>query len=94
MDVRAFGSYYAQSAALPYASGFIVQASGASINFPACRALYINHNNNNHNLQVVFADGPGTPVTFLNVQANAFLPFSVTSISGAQTTVPSVVVLY
>lgn len=94
MDVRAFGSYYSQSASLPYASGFFVLASGASINFPACRAFYINDGGSNHELQVVFADGPKTPITLDNVSANVIYPFSITTISGAQTTVHSVLVLY
>lgn len=95
MDVRAFGgSYYAYSASLPYTSGLLVSASGQSINFPACRALYIVDGNSNQDLQVVFTDGPKTPVTLQKVSANATLPFSVTTISGAQTTVHQVLVLY
>ena len=38
MDIRAFGSYYGQSAALPYASGFVV-ASATSRNFGTSRGF-------------------------------------------------------
>lgn len=94
MDVRAFGSYYAQSAALPFASGLYILASGQSVNFPACRGFYVNDGGSNHELQIVFADGPKTPITLENVTPNVIYPFSITTISGAQTTVHSVVVLY
>jgi hypothetical protein len=44
MDVRAFGSRYGFSAALPYASGFMVSA-GTNKVFPACRALFVETSN-------------------------------------------------
>jgi hypothetical protein len=95
MDVRAFGnSVYSYSASLPYTSGLYVTTSGQSVNFPACRAVYIDDGNSNQNLQVLFADCPGTPITLHKVTANALLPISITTISGAQTTVGHVVVLY
>lgn len=95
MDVRAFGnSVYAYSAALPYTSGLAITASGQSANFPACRAVYIDDGNSNQDLQVLFADGPKTPITLHKVTANALLPISITTISGAETTVHRVVVLY
>lgn len=95
MDVKAFGgSIYAYSATLPYTSGFSVTASGQSANFPACRGVYIDDGNSNQNLQVILADNPGTPITLHKVTANALLPISITTISGAETTVGTVVVLY
>jgi hypothetical protein len=94
MDVRAFGSVYAQTSNLPYTSGFYITTSGQSYNFPACRAVYIDDGNSNQNLQVIFTDGPGTPITLTKVTANAILPISVTTISGAQTTVGHAIVLY
>lgn len=95
MDVRAFGgSFYPFSAALPYTSGLLVSASGQSTNFPACRAVYIDDGNSNQNLQVIFTDGPATPITLQKVTPNALLPISITTISGAQTTTHSVVILY
>lgn len=95
MDVRAFGnSIYSYSAELPYTSGLYVAASGQSVNFPACRAVYIDDGNSNQNLQVIFADSPGTPITFHKVTANSLLPISITTISGAETTVGNLVVLY
>ena len=95
MDVRAFGgSFYSYSANLPYTSGFLVTASGQSTNFPACRAVYIDDGNSNQNLQVILTDAPGTPITIRKVTANALIPISITTISGAETTVEKVVVLY
>lgn len=93
MDVRAFGSVYAQSATLPYASGCVVTASGTSTNFASCRAVYVLDGGTN-NLQVIFADGPKQPVTLTRVPSNTVLPISITSISGAATTVNSVLLLY
>ena len=95
MDVRAFGnSVYSYSANLPYTSGYAIAASGQSYNFPACRGVYINDGNSNQNLQVIFADGPNTPVTLKKVTPNDLLPISIVSISGAQTTTHEVVILY
>ena len=95
MDVRAFGgSFYSYNANLPYTSGLLVTASGQSTNFPACRAVYIDDGNSNQNLQVVFTDAPGTPITIRKVTANSLIPISITTISGAETTVEKVVVLY
>lgn len=95
MDVRAFGgSFYPFSATLPFTSGIALAPSGQSHNFPACRAIYINDGNSNQDLQVVFADSPGTPITLRKVTPNDLLPISITTISGAQTTVSNVVVLY
>lgn len=94
MDVRAFGSYYGQTSVLPYASGLALSPSGQSYNFPACRAVYINDGNGNRDLQVLFTDGVKTPITLKKVTANALLPISITTISGAATTVADVVILY
>lgn len=93
MDVRAFGSVYGQTAALPYASGSALTIT-ASHNFPATRAVYINDGLSNKNLQVVFADNLTQPVTLENVIPNTIYPFSIVTISGAATTVSKVVLLY
>lgn len=95
MDVRAFGgSFYPYSANLPYVSGFIVNASGQSTNFPACRALYINDGGSSQDLQIILADSPGTPITIRKISPHEILPVSATTISGAETTASSVIVLY
>lgn len=95
MDVRAFGgSFYSYNANLPYTSGIAVAGSGQSTNFPACRAVYINDGNSNQDLQVIFTDSPGTPITLYKVPANTLLPISITTISGAETTAAKIVVLY
>ncbi len=95
MDVRAFGgSFYSYSATLPYSSGVALAASGVSANFPACRAVYVNAGVSTQDLQVILTDCPGTPITLKRVAANSILPISITSISGAQTTVSDIVLLY
>ena len=94
MDVRAFGSVYGQSATLPYASGCLVPASGSSTNFPACRGFYVVDGGDNNSVQVIFSDSPGRTVTLSKVKAGQILPFSITTISGAATTVNSVLLLY
>jgi hypothetical protein len=56
--------------------------------------VYINDGTANHDLQVVFADGLGVPVTLKRVTPNDLLPLSIVTISGAQSTVAEVVLLY
>jgi hypothetical protein len=87
MDVRAFGSYYGFSASLPYASGFLVNASGTNSNFAACRGIYVENANKNADktLVVTLADAPGTPMTFQHIRTDVHLPVSITSISGIST---------
>jgi len=94
MDVRAFGSVYGQSATLPYASGCLISASGTSTNFPSCRGFYVVDGGDNNNLQVIFSDSPGRSVTLTKIKAGQVLPFSITTVSGAATTVGSVLLLY
>lgn len=95
MDVRAFGGYYGFSASLPYASGFLVNASGTDINFPACRGIYVESANKNTDatLVVTLADCPGTPMTFQHIRTDIHLPLSITAVSGIST-VQHVYVLY
>ena len=94
MDVRAFGSVYAQTAALPYASGFAVNASGLDLTFPSCRAIYVETSNNSvsKKLTVVLADTK-TPLTFNHIRENGLIPISVTQISGS-TTIDHCYILY
>ena len=86
MDVRAFGSRYGFSAALPYVSGFAT-TSGVSSVFPACRAVYIETQNKNADktLVVRLADSPGSFLTFDHIRTDVFLPISATAISGIST---------
>jgi hypothetical protein len=95
MDVRAFGSYYGQSASLPYTSGFLVNASGTNTIFPACRGFFIESSakNADKTLVVTLADAPGTPMTFQHIRADTHMPISITSISGIST-VEHVYVMY
>lgn len=95
MDVRAFGSYYGQTASLPYASGFVIPASGVTSSFAACRGIYIESANKNTDktLVVTLADAPGSPMTFEHIRTDTYLPLSITSISGTST-VEHVYVLY
>jgi len=86
MDVRAFGSRYGFSAALPYASGFVVNSGTTSV-FPACRAIYIETQNKNADktLVVQLADSPGSFLRFDHIRTDVFLPISATAISGIST---------
>lgn len=95
MDVRAFGSYYGFSASLPYASGFLVNASGTDSNFPACRGIFIESANKNADktLVVTLADAPNSPMTFQHIRTDVHLPLSITAVSGIST-VEHVYVLY
>jgi hypothetical protein len=94
MDVRAFGSVYGQTASLPYASGFSVNASGTDATFAACRAIYIETTTSNvgKKLTVTLADTK-SPITFNHIRDNGLIPISIVSISGS-TTVDHVYVLY
>lgn len=86
MDVRAFGSVYAQSASLPYTSGFLVNASGTNQNFAACRAVYVETANKSTDktLVVVLTDSK-QPITFSHIRTDVLLPISITQISGTST---------
>lgn len=94
MDVRAFGSVYGQTATLPYASGFTINASGVDLTFAASRAIYVETANKNQDkvLTVTLADTK-TPITFYHVRDNQLLPISIVQISGT-TTVDHCTVLY
>lgn len=86
MDVRAFGSIYAQSATLPYTSGFLVNASGTNASFAACRAVYVESANKSTDktLVVLLADSK-QPITFSHIRTDVLLPISITQISGTST---------
>jgi hypothetical protein len=89
MDIRAFGSYYGQSATLPYASGFVV-ASATSRNFGTARGFCTLSQGS---VQVEFSDSQGQTVLLSGLAANTLIPFAITSISGVGTTA-STIVLY
>lgn len=86
MDVRAFGGIYGQYATLPYASGFSVTPPGNSVNFAACRAIYVESANKNADktLVVCLADS-ASPITFNHIRTDVLLPISATQISGTST---------
>jgi len=86
MDVRAFGGVYAQTASLPYTSGFLVNASGTNSNFAACRAVYVETANKSADktLVVLLADSK-SPITFSHIRTDVLLPISITQISGTST---------
>ena len=86
MDVRAFGSRYGFSAALPYASGFATTAGVSSV-FPACRGVYVETSNKtaDKTLVVQLADSPGSFLRFDHIRTDVFLPISATAISGIST---------
>jgi hypothetical protein len=94
MDVRAFGSVYGQTAALPYGSGFGWAPAQGRVNFSACRAIFIEAkaNSSKDTLSVQLSDAPGQVSTAFNLEGNTLIPLSCTAlISG---TVQGVFVLY
>jgi hypothetical protein len=94
MDVRAFGSVYGQTAALPYGSGFGWAPAQGRKNFAACRAIFIEAkaNSSKDTLSVQLSDAPGQTSVAINLEGNSLLPISCTAlISG---TVQGVFVLY
>jgi len=94
VDVRAFGSVYGQTAALPYSSGFGHVPNGGRINFPACRAIFIEEDTNASKgyLVVELADAPGQQSATYNLSGNQLIPFSCTAIISGNS--PAVFVLY
>ena len=94
MDVKAFGSVYGQTAALPYGSGFGWEPAGGRKNFPACRALFIEAKAGGAKeyLSVELSDAPNQVSTAVNLDGNTLIPISCTAlISGS---VQGVFVLY
>jgi len=94
MDVRAFGSYFGQTATLPYGSGFGYVAASGLKRFPACRAIFIEaaSNQNKGYLTVELADAPGQYAAASNLQGNQLIPISCTAIISGN--LPAVFVLY
>lgn len=94
MDVRAFGSYFGQTATLPYGSGFGYATGNGVKRFPACRAIFIeaDANQNKGYLTVELADAPGQDATASNLVGNQLLPISCTAIISGN--LPAVFVLY
>jgi hypothetical protein len=94
MDVRAFGSYYGQTAELPYASGFGYVAASGIKRFPACRALFIeaDANQNKGYLALELTDAPGQILTADNLAGNQLVPISCTAVISGN--LPAVFILY
>lgn len=94
MDVRAFGSVYGQTATLPYSSGFGFNPNGERVNFPACRAVFIEEdaNANKAYLCVELADAPGQEACATNLVGNQVIPISCTAIISGSS--PGIFVLY
>lgn len=84
MDVRAFGSVYGQSSALPYASGLHVSVSGnmQRINFPASRGIFIERKSGSAkgSITVVMTDAQGSTIPIDNLDGDIILPFSITAV--------------
>lgn len=94
MDVRAFGSVYGQTSALPYASGFGWNPASGLKRFPACRAIFLEEdpNANKSYLTVELTDAPGQQASATNLQGNQLIPISCTAIISGNA--PGVFVLY
>ena len=84
MDIRAFGSYYGQSATLPYGSGYHIVTSGnmARVNFPACRGILVEHLSgvNSSRVTLVLTDSQGQVTPFEHITSSTLLPFSCTAV--------------
>jgi hypothetical protein len=94
MDIRAFGSIYGQTASLPYASGFGWAPGAGRVDFPSCRAVFIEAKATagKDYLAVELSDAPGQVSTAINLEGNTLIPISCTAlISGS---VQGVFVLY
>jgi len=94
MDIRAFGSVYGQTAALPYASGFSWTPVQGRKNFATCRAIFIESKSSSSKdyLAVELSDAPGQVAQTVNLEGNTLFPIACTAmISGS---VNGVFVLY
>ena len=97
MDIRAFGSVYGQSAALPYGSGYYIVTSGnmARVNFPACRGILVEHLGGSaasSRVTLVLTDSQGQVTPFDHIASSTLLPFSCTAVVSG--TSANCVVLY
>lgn len=94
MDVRAFGSIYGQTASLPYTSGFGWTPDQGRVNFPACRAIFVDSpgNQSKGTLVVELSDAPGQSAQALNLQGDTIFPISCTAVLSG--TIGGVFVLY
>lgn len=95
MDVRAFGSIYAQTGSLPYTSGYFILPASGTKRFPACRAIYIPAKPNKDAGTVVgeLADMQGQVIVVENIAGDQVYPVSMTMVSGTST-VLGVIALY
>jgi hypothetical protein len=95
MDVRAFGSIYAQTGSLPYTSGYFITPASGTKNFPACRAIYIPAKPNKESGTVIgeLADMKGQVIVVQNIEGDQIYPVSMTMISGSST-VAGIIALY
>jgi hypothetical protein len=82
MDVRAFGSIYGQTSSLPFTSGFGWVPAQGRVNFPACRALFVDAPGNQSKgyLSVEMSDAPGQTARAENLQGDTIYPFSCTAL--------------
>ena len=94
MDIRAFGSVYGQTSALPYGSGFGWAPASGRKNFACCRAIFIEARSNNAKsyLTVELADAPGQQATATNIAGDQLYPLACTALISGD--VNGVVVLY
>lgn len=82
MDIRAFGSVYGQTSALPYASGFGWAPAQGRKNFPTCRAIYIEAKSTSGKdyLTVELSDAPGQHLTAVNLAGDTLVPIACTAV--------------
>ena len=82
MDVRAFGSIYGQTSSLPFTSGFTWNPSEGRINFPACRAVFLDATSNQSKgyLSFEMSDAPGQTARAEHLQGDTIYPISCTAL--------------
>jgi len=98
MDLRAFGGVYPYRGEVPYTSGFGFVPSpsgdGGSINFAACRALFIMSKSGGAggSLTVELSDAPGQYARAENLKGDMLVPISCTAVHSGD--IGGVFVLY
>jgi len=95
MDIRALGGVYAQTATVPYASGYYIIPASGTKRFAACRAIYVPAKANKDPGVIVaeMADMPGQVIVVNNITGDVIYPVSLTMVSGTST-VDGVIALY
>lgn len=82
MDIRAFGTSYAQVADLSYASGFLWSPIAGQKTFPTCRAIRVQATDNTEQVYLELNDAQGQMIPYSGFASDPTLPGAFTTISG------------